>query len=153
MTEDTPLPTFIVKGVVQPIRDPSDQASDGQRLPQPVSDRPWLFKAGDERAVEAGRRGGSVKRKERIPEKLREAIEGRADRIVDAAVKRMLRDDSVGNRAFSDVHDIVYGPPVKRIEIDDASGWMQVVAGALGGAEGLARLASIDGDVRIIDSD
>lgn len=54
---------------------------------------------------------GRPRKGESLPEKLRAATEKHADKIVAAALERVLRADSVGNRAFADIRDTVYGVP------------------------------------------
>ena len=54
---------------------------------------------------------GRPRRGQSVPEKLKAKVERHGDAVVKAAYERLLRTDSVGNRAFADMRDTVYGVP------------------------------------------
>lgn len=94
---------------------PSLAADTVDSSPKPITDRPWLFRAGhDPRRNTNGR----PKRGESLPEKLRTKVEKEADKIVEAVYQRLLREDAVGNRAFADVRDTLYGIPKQTLIIE-----------------------------------
>lgn len=74
------------------------------------------------RPFEPGNRYGKgrPRKGESIPEKLKRKIEAPAssDAIVDAVYARLLREDAVGNRAFADVRDTVYGIPKQTLVLE-----------------------------------
>ncbi len=65
---------------------------------------------------------GRPKKGESMPELLKRAIERpKVTRlVVAAAVERLVRTDAVGNRAFADVRDTVYGIPKQTLVLEQA---------------------------------
>lgn len=92
---------------------------------------------------------GRPRKGESIPERLKRAIEQpkTTEAIVQATVARLLREDAVGNRAFADVRDTVYGIPKQTLVLEHG----ESPADALD-----ARLAqllgqTVDGEARLLD--
>lgn len=61
---------------------------------------------------------GRPKKGASLPEKLKHRVEKDADKVIEAVMKRLTRDDAVGNRAFSDVRDTVYGLPKQTLVLE-----------------------------------
>ena len=81
---------------------PADASSESLTVDQ--TRKPWQFKPGN-RANPHGR----PRKGESLPELLAKEYEKSKKKLVKAAVNRALRDDQVGNRAFNDGLDRVYG--------------------------------------------
>ena len=58
---------------------------------------------------------GRPRKGESVPERLKRKVEAKGDAVVDAVIARLLRQDSVGNRAFADVRDTIYGVPKQHL--------------------------------------
>lgn len=65
---------------------------------------------------------GRPKKGESVPELLRRTIERPrvSQAVVQATVERLMRTDAVGNRAFADVRDTVYGVPKQTLQLEQA---------------------------------
>jgi hypothetical protein len=90
---------------------------------------------------------GRPKKGESLPEKLRRRVEKDSDAIVNAVVARLIREDAVGNRAFADVRDTVYGVPKQTLVVSQGESQANELD-----AELAAYLASktVDGESRRI---
>ena len=99
------------------------------------------FQAGD---AWRGNRNGRPRKGESVPEKLRRKVEKHGDQVVEAVYQRLLRTDSVGNRAFADVRDTIYGVPKQTLvlesEQDPALDWLLAKAGKQAWIEGESRV-------------
>ncbi len=84
--------------------------------PRTLKPRGKPFVPGDSRI----NRLGGPKKGESLPEKLKRRVEKDSDKIVEAVYKRLIREDSVGNRAFVDVRDTVYGIPKQHLVLEQA---------------------------------
>lgn len=91
--------------------------------PNPQSDQPIVVRGERGRFLpgQAPKSPGRPRKGESMPEKLRKRVEKDADRVVDAVVARLLREDAVGNRAFADVRDTVYGIPKQTLVLEQGA--------------------------------
>ncbi len=66
---------------------------------------------------------GRPKKGESVPEQLKRTLERPkvARAVVNAVVNRLIRDDAVGNRAFSDVRDTIYGVPKQTLVLQQGT--------------------------------
>lgn len=74
---------------------------------------------------------GRPRRGESVPEKLRAKVERHGDKVVEAVYQRLLRTDSVGNRAFADVRDTIYGIPKQHLVIEQSDSPLASVLASL----------------------
>ena len=87
---------------------------------------------------------GRPKRGESVPEKLKAKLERHGDKVVEAAFRRLLRDDSVGNRALEDALNRRYGVNAQKYVIESGSDSAAMTAL-------LALVGSIEGEYRVMD--
>ena len=92
---------------------------------------------------------GRPKKGESMPELLKRAIERpKVTRlVVAAAVERLVRTDAVGNRAFADVRDTVYGIPKQTLVLEQADSPLLALL------QRHAQLPYVDGESRDITTD
>ncbi len=66
---------------------------------------------------------GRPKKGESVPEQLKRTLERPkvARMVVNAVVERLARTDAVGNRAFSDVRDTIYGVPKQTLVLQQGT--------------------------------
>ena len=83
-----------------------------------------------------------------MPEKLRARVERDSDAVVEAVMRRLKRDDSVGNRAFADVRDTVYGIPKQTLVIEQGESAADQLDAAIARRMGLV----VDGEARALDA-
>lgn len=95
---------------------------------------------------------GHPRKGESVPEKLKKRVERDSDKVVEAVMKRLLRGDAVGNRAFADVRDTIYGVPKQTLVVE-----REETAGDRLTRNVYAQLAKLTGqtvdaeDVRVLD--
>ena len=99
----------------------NDSSSTDSATGKPIhKPRPTTFAPGyDPRRNYAGR----PKKGESVPEQLKRTLERPkvARMVVNAVVERLARTDAVGNRAFADVRDTVYGLPKQTLILEQSS--------------------------------
>ncbi len=102
------------------------EATDATRLEEPRSGK---FVKGDPRAVELGRKGGSVTKAQSLPEQLRKQIDRRAPEIIDGLLSKAERGDT---RAFVAAMSYSYGVPATKLivqrEDDPLTQWLMGMA-------------------------
>jgi hypothetical protein len=102
--------------------------------------KPWQFQKGQPSRNPHGR----PRKGESLPERLAREYDKRQKQLIDAAIKRALRDDQVGNRAFNDGLDRVYGKVADEMHITTGEqtpvmAWLQRLSGEV-----------VDGESRVV---
>ncbi len=95
---------------------------------------------------------GRPRKGQSIPEKLKGKVERHADKVVEAAYQRMLREDQVGNRALEDGMNRIYGKVADEMHITTTDSPLAQLFERLAGT-GALPAPYIDGESRDITSD
>lgn len=124
-----------------------DSSADTSAVGQTRKDKHWQFAPGyDPRRNLAGR----PRKGESLPELLKRSIERPKTKaaVVSATVERLLRTDAVGNRAFADVRDTVYGIPKQTLVLEQAD---SPLAALLTDLAQLGKPYDVDSTARVLD--
>jgi hypothetical protein len=125
--------------------DETETTQDSNADSAAVDSKPWQFKRGnDPRRNTAGR----PRKRDSLLEVTRKKVESAASKVADAKLKRLLRDDSVGNRAWAEYRDTYYGMPKQTLVLEQGESPMLAL---LERFNAIDQARTVEGEARVVD--